>query len=242
MQSKAGLRGAPLIPYKNFYTVIPKEILSSIPEIKYKNFNKMRIKLPSTIILLGSSGSGKTNWLLHFLSLVDSYDTVTIYARNTSEPLYVFLIQSLNAAGIPCEVHNDLENVKDPLEFDSRLNNCVIADDFMSAPKKSLEPLGNIANSGRKQNITFIWITQSYFLGTPQAIRQNASYIVIFKLKTRGDAKRICADSSLDMDPDDLLQKLAYIQSNGQGQFMMLDKNTTVHSQKFRENWGNGMG
>ncbi len=150
--STMGKQRTVVVPYKNFYDVIPKSILSSIPAIKYANESKINIKLPAGIILCGSSGGGKTNWLLHFLSLVDSFDRGTIYAKNTSEPLYVFLIQSLLNAGIQCEVFNDLDNVIPPSEYDPKMNNCIVIDDFMSA--KSLESIEDYFTAGRKQNIT----------------------------------------------------------------------------------------
>ncbi len=221
-----------VVPYKNFYDVIPKSILSSIPRIHYENESVINMRLPNGVILVGSTGSGKTNWLLHFLSLVDSFDRVTIYALNTVEPLYAFLIRSLSDAGIQCDVFNDLENVIPPDEYDATKNNVVIIDDMMNAPKRSLEPIENFFTLGRKKNITPIWICQSFFHGTPQTIRLNVNYIVIFKLNSRGDARRICADSALNKEPEELVEILSYIQSKGRGQFMMIDKVTTDPSLK----------
>ncbi len=76
-----GGRRTPLTPYKNFYEVIPKSILASIPKVTYANEKIINIKLPSGIVIVGSTGGGKPNWLLHFLSLVDSVQRVTIYAK-----------------------------------------------------------------------------------------------------------------------------------------------------------------
>ncbi len=242
---KGGERGGrrtPLIPYKNFYEVIPKSILASIPKITYANEKIINIKLPSGIVIVGSTGGGKTNWLIHFLSLVDSFDRVTIYAKNNVEPLYAFLIKSLHDAGIECDVFDNLDDVIPALEYDSKKNNCVIIDDFMNAPPKALEKISDLFTAGRKTNVTPIWITQSWFKGTPQAIRLNASYTVIFKLKSRGDAKRICVNSALDTEPKELVEMLTDIQSGGQGQFMLIDKATDDPELKVRYNWGDKVG
>ncbi len=233
-----GGRRTPLIPYKNFYESIPKSILASIPKITYANEKLINIKLPSGIIIVGSSGGGKTNWLLHFLSLVDSFDRVTIYAKNNVEPLYAHLIKSLHDAGIECDIFDTLDDVIPALEYDSKKNNAIIIDDFMSAPRKSLEKVEDLFTTGRKTNVTPIWVTQSFFQGTPQKIRQNASYTVIFKLKLRGDAKRICSDLALDTEPKEILEMLTDIQSAGQGQFMLIDKASDDPRLKIRYNWG----
>ncbi len=158
--------------------------------------------------------------------------------KNTVEPLYAHLINSLHDAGIQCEVFDTLDDVIPASEYDSKSNIVIIIDDFMSAPKKALEPIEDLFTAGRKRNITPIWITQSWFKGTPQAIRLNASYTVIFKLKSRGDAKRICADSALDIEPKELVEMLTDIQAGGQGQFMLIDKVTSNPKLKVCYNWG----
>jgi hypothetical protein len=231
-------KSRPLIPYKNFYDLIPKSIMESVPKIVYPAEKLTNIRLPSGLILVGSSGGGKTNWLIHFLSLVDAFDRVVIHTANPNEPLYRFLIQSLKAANIECEVFDSLEDVYKPESFDSRQNSAIVFDDFMSAPATDLKKVEPYFTRGRKVNVTAFWLTQSWFKGTPQAIRLNAHYVVIFKLRSRSDAKRICADSSLDTEPEDLVRLLSYIQSKGQGQFMLIDKVTTDPSKKIRWNWG----
>jgi hypothetical protein len=239
-QMKARGKGElPLVAYKNtnFYEKIPKSILDSVPKLTYDNESVINVALPSGIILCGSTGGGKTNLLINFMSIVDSFQRVSIYARHTDEPLYTYLIQCLETAGIECDVHNDLTEVIDPLSYDKRKNNLVIVDDFMSAPKKSLEFIESLFSAGRHTNITPIWVTQSWF-ATPIKVRLNASYIMLFKLKSRGDARRICSDTSLDADPDEIVKLLAYIQSKGQGNFMLLDTKTTKPELKVRINWG----
>ena len=52
------------------------------------------------ILLLGSSGSGKTNALLNLIKEQDDIDKIYLYAKDLSEPKYEFLIKKCEDAGI----------------------------------------------------------------------------------------------------------------------------------------------
>ncbi len=222
----------------NFYKLIPKSILDVNPKITYANQSKINIHLPSGFNVCGSSGAGKTNWLLNFISLVDSFDRVTIYAKKLDEPLYIYLIHCLEKAGIQHEEFDHLDSVIPAKEYDSTKNNLVIADDWMNAPKKALEPIIDLFTMGRKNGISPVWICQSYFQGAPQTIRLNVNYLVLFKLKTKKDIARIMSDASVDAEPEELIRLLTHIQSLGQTNFMLIDKVTNDPSLKVRVNFG----
>ena len=51
------------------------------------------------ILLLGSSGSGKTNALLNLIKEQDDIDKIYLYAKDLSEPKYEFLIKKREDAG-----------------------------------------------------------------------------------------------------------------------------------------------
>ena len=52
------------------------------------------------ILLLGISGSGKTNALLNLIKEQDDIDKIYLYAKDLSEPKYEFLIKKCEDAGI----------------------------------------------------------------------------------------------------------------------------------------------
>ena len=58
---------------------------------------------PYRILIIGGSGSGKTNALLNLINEQDDDDLIDktcLYAKDLSEPKYEFLIEKLKAAGI----------------------------------------------------------------------------------------------------------------------------------------------
>ena len=57
---------------------------------------------PYRILIVGSSGSGKTNTLLNLIKEQDYHviDKIYLYARDLSEPKYKFLIKKHEDAGI----------------------------------------------------------------------------------------------------------------------------------------------
>ena len=58
---------------------------------------------PYRILIIGGSGSGKTNTLLNLIKEQDYHDVIDkiyLYARDLSEPKYQFLIKKRKDAGI----------------------------------------------------------------------------------------------------------------------------------------------
>ena len=48
---------------------------------------------PYRILIIGGSGSGRTNDLLHLIKEQDDIEKIYLYARDLSEPKYEFLIK-----------------------------------------------------------------------------------------------------------------------------------------------------
>ena len=55
---------------------------------------------PYRILIIGGSGSGKRNALLHLTEGQDDIDKIYLYGKDLSEPKYVFLIKKHEHAGI----------------------------------------------------------------------------------------------------------------------------------------------
>ena len=55
---------------------------------------------PYRIIIIGGSGSGKTNALINLINEQNHIDKIYLYARDLSEPKYEYLIKKREDAGI----------------------------------------------------------------------------------------------------------------------------------------------
>ena len=55
---------------------------------------------PYRILIIGGSGSGKTNTLLNLINEQDDIDKIYLYARDLSEPKYEYLVKKREDAGI----------------------------------------------------------------------------------------------------------------------------------------------
>ena len=55
---------------------------------------------PCRILIIGESGSGKTNALLNLISHQDDFDKIHLHAKDLSEPKYQFLIKKREDAGV----------------------------------------------------------------------------------------------------------------------------------------------
>ena len=55
---------------------------------------------PYRILIIGGSGSGKTNTLLNLINEQNDIDKIYLYARDLSEPKYEYLIKKREDVGI----------------------------------------------------------------------------------------------------------------------------------------------
>ena len=55
---------------------------------------------PNRIMIIGGSGSGKTNALINLINEQNDIDKIYLYARDLSEPKYEYLIKKREDAGI----------------------------------------------------------------------------------------------------------------------------------------------
>ena len=95
--------------------------LDVITNKKSKNDDK---NLPCRMLIIGSSGSGKTNALLNLIQKQNNnnpIDKIYLYAKDLSKPKYQFLIEKGKNAGI--------KNYNDPTAFIEYSNTI---DDFFS--------------------------------------------------------------------------------------------------------------
>ena len=84
------------------------------------------------MLLIGPTGSGKTNTLLHLIDKFHPIDKIYLYAKDTDEKKYQYLINKREQAGI--------KNFNDPqtfIEYSSDMND--VLEDINNYNKKGIK-------------------------------------------------------------------------------------------------------
>ena len=158
-------------------------IIDNIVSNKKKNSSE-NDDWPFKMLIIGPSGSGKTNTLLHLIDKFHLIDKIYLYAKDTDEDKYQYLINKRKQAGI--------KNLNDPqafMEYSNDMNDAledinnynknrdkkvlIIFDDMIADIMRS-EKFKAIVKElfirCRKLNISIVFTTQSYFR-TPKDAR-----------------------------------------------------------------------
>ena len=147
---------------------------------------------PFRMLIIGPSGSGKTNTLLHLIDKFHLIDKIYLYAKDTDEEKYQFLINKREQVGI--------KNLNDPhafLEYSSDMNDVledinnynknrnkkvlIIFDDMIADIMRSEKFKAILFIRCRKLNISIVFITQSCFR-TPKDARLNSTHYILMKI------------------------------------------------------------
>ena len=128
-------------------------------------------------MIIGGSGSGKTNALLNLIKEQDDLDKIYLYAKDSSEAKYEFLIKKHEDAGVKhlndsnafIECPNTMDDVYENInEFNpTRKRKILFVFDDMVADimtnKKFQAVVKELFIKRRKLNILLVFITKSYF-------------------------------------------------------------------------------
>ena len=174
---------------------------------------------PYRILIIGGSGSGKTNALLNLIKEQDDIDKIYLYAKDLSEPKYEYLIKNRENAGIKhlndskafIECSNTMDDVYENIDDynPSRKRKILIVFDDMIADimtnKKFQSLIKELFIRCRKLNISLVFITQSYF-SVPKDVRVNSTHYLIMKINNRKKLQNIAINHSGDIDYQDFMK------------------------------------
>ena len=164
-------------------------------------------------MIIGGSGSGKTNALLNLIKEQDDIDKIYLYAKDLSEPKYEFLIKKCEDAGIKhlndsnafIECSNTMDDVYENIDDynPNRKRKILIVFDDMIADimtnKKFQAIIKELFIRCRKLNISLVFITQSYF-SVPKDVRLNSTHYLIMKINNKRELQSIVINHSADIN------------------------------------------
>ena len=166
---------------------------------------------PYRILIIGGSGSGKTNSLFNLISQQPDIDKIYLYAKNPYEAKYQFFINKrestgsrhLNDSKAFVEYSNNMDIFKS-IEQDNpnKKRKILMVFDDMFADVISNKKFNSIVTEcfirGRKLNISFVFITQSYFK-VPEGVKINTTHFLIIKISNKGELQQIPYSHSSDI-------------------------------------------
>ena len=174
---------------------------------------------PYRILIIGGSGSGKTNTLLNLINDQNDIDKIYLYAKNLSEPKYEYLIKNRENAGIKhvnhskafTECSNTMDDVYKSIN-DYNLNRrrkiLIVFDDMIAdimTNKKFQAIIKELFVRCRKINISLVFITQSYF-SVPKDVRLNSTHYFIMKINNKRELQNIAINHSADIEYKDFIK------------------------------------
>lgn len=228
----------------NWYSKIPKSYLQGTGRT-YPNQKKINIDIPFRMLLIGCAGAGKNNTLMNLINHMNCFNKFYIFAKNTDQPLYNFLVDKLKKVAEKMDIDEDeifmisdnLDDIPELEEFNREINNLVIIDDFVSEKVSNLKTIEDLFSRSRPFNVSVMFLSQSFFK-IPKFIRQNADYIILKRINQKKDLKLIINEYFPD-DQEKILQVYdKATHNNNNSDFVLLDCKTSNDNLRYRLNYG----
>ena len=174
---------------------------------------------PYRILIIGGSGSGKTNASINLINNQPDIGKIYLYEKDPYDDKYQFLINKRESIGLKhlsdpkafTEYSNDIHNVYGNINYynPDKENKILIVFDDMIADMINNKKLNSIVTElfirGRKLNISLVFITQSYFK-VPKDVRLNTTHFFIMKIPNKRELQQLAISHSSDMDFKDFIR------------------------------------
>lgn len=205
---------------KNYYELLPSNLKKEHKPDKH--FKKHFIRPCSMIACIGSTGAGKSNALIDFLTRKNEafYDIIVFSGSTTEEPL----LQLLKEKMPEIQMFNDINEVPELSSFEDEKENekLIIWDDFINLKPKEMKKINEYLTSSRKYGFTNFIMCQNY-TSMPKLILRNLQYIIMFRLNDNISINNIIRNHNIHNVPKEKFKEL-YIQATAEPrQFFLID-------------------
>ena len=176
--------------------------LDNIVRNKNTSFSE-RNDWPFRMLIIGPSGSSKTNTLLHLINNLHPIDK--IHKR----------IKNINDSHAFIEYSNDMNDVLDDINDYNKNRDkkvLIVLDDMIADieyNKNFKRIIKELFYRARKINVSIVFIIQSYFRALKDA-RLNSTHYIIMKINNKKELKRIAEENSGHLDYKDFLKMYNY--------------------------------
>ena len=166
---------------------------------------------PRKVLIIGGSGSVKTNALLNLVNNEPDIDKIYLYDKDPYKAKYQLLIKKRESTGLKylndseafIEYSDDMDDIYKNIE-DYNLNKKrkISFDDILPdiLSNKKLNPIvTKLFIRGRKLNISLIFMTQSYF-AVPKNIKLSSTRFFAMKIPNKRELQQIAFNDSSDID------------------------------------------
>ena len=176
---------------------------------------------PYRILIIGGSGSGKTNTLLNLIKEQDKHDVIDkiyLYAKDLNKPKNEYLIKKRENVGIKhyndptafFESSNTMNGVYEHIDNYSPKRDkkvLIVFDDMIAdimTNKKSEAIIKELFIRCRKLNISLVFSSQSCF-PVPKDVRLNSTHYLIMKINNKRELQNTAINHSADIDYKDFM-------------------------------------
>ena len=199
------------------------------------NFDTHMVKPCKMVVIVGSTGAGKSTALVEFLHRKnDAFVEIILFTGSTTdEILYRNLEKTIEGIQITDKA-DELPDVTSYNDEDKSVERLLILDDIINCSPKELKKMMKWFNSSRKYGFTVICLVQN-FTDLPIQMRRNAHMFMVFRLHDARAVSNLLSTYSDGMDKE-LLKEIYYSVTSQPNNFLTIDL-TEGGSLRWRQNF-----
>lgn len=217
---------------ENHYLKIDKDLLRKYPN---KSYNKTLITVPFRLLIIGPSGSGKSNVLIDLLHKQNGmYENVIFCVKNKAEPLY----EQIQKKAPDVKWFENQIPSPDLEEYKTAGPSLIIFDDVCcNKNQKVIEQWfirGRKLGNKKTGYHSCIYLSQSAYL-CPKPVRDQCNYLILKKLGSKRDIDLILREyvHNIDIDKQTLKEMYNYCVNGDKFSFMKID----IDNNHIYKNW-----
>lgn len=200
-----------------------------------KNFEKHMIKPCKMVVIVGSTGAGKSTALVEFMSRKnDSFVEIILFTGSTTDEILYRNLKHHIEGILITDKADELPELSSYNDEDKTVERLLILDDIINCSPKELKKMMKWFNSARKYGFTVIALVQN-FTDLPLQMRRNAHMFMVFRLNDARAVSNLLSTHSDGIDKE-ILKEIYYDITSKPNNFLTID--LTEHgARRFRQNF-----